>query len=154
MIACCNQTARKECSDQFPCTFRVADLPFGARFFSYRDVEGLFRDRNHRVVSRRPKFLQLQCLFKALVLSLEGLDFFFWILLCQTLPFLGAWSQREHQRTHPSVHSQGFLYPKMAQEFLEEVERKLNERPRKRHVFLTPNQVLSKLTGLDARVFV
>ena len=42
----------------------------------------------------------------------------------------------------------------ITQEFLEEVERKLNERPRKRHGFLTPNQVLSKLTGLDARVFV
>ena len=42
----------------------------------------------------------------------------------------------------------------MAQEFLEEVERKLNERPRKRHGFLSPNQVFSKSTGLDARMFV
>ena len=48
----------------------------------------------------------------------------------------------------------GSDFTNITQEFLEEVERKLNERPRKRHGFLTPNQVLSKLTGLDARVFV
>ena len=30
----------------------------------------------------------------------------------------------------------------------------LNDRPRKRHGFLSPNQVFSKSTGLDARVFV
>ena len=46
------------------------------------------------------------------------------------------------------------LPPSATQEFLEEVERKLNERPRKRHGFLSPNQVFSKSTGLDARVFV
>ena len=37
---------------------------------------------------------------------------------------------------------------------IEEVERKLNERQRKRHGFLSPNQVFSKSTGLDARMFV
>ena len=45
-------------------------------------------------------------------------------------------------------------FTNITQEFLEEVERKLNERPRKRHGFLSPNQVFSKSTGLDARVFV
>ena len=45
-------------------------------------------------------------------------------------------------------------FTNITQEFLEEVERKLNERPRKRYGFLSPNQVFSKSTGLDAGAFV
>ncbi len=48
----------------------------------------------------------------------------------------------------------GSDFTNITQEFLEEVERKLNERPRKRHGFLSPNQVFSKSTELDARAFV
>jgi len=32
-------------------------------------------------------------------------------LLLPTLPFLGARTQREHQRTHPSVSAQGHRFP-------------------------------------------
>ena len=57
-IVCCNQTVRRGGSGLRLCTPRVADLLFGARFFSYRDVEGLFRDVNHRVVSLGPQLFQ------------------------------------------------------------------------------------------------
>jgi len=48
----------------------------------------------------------------------------------------------------------GSDFTNITQEFLEKVEKKLNERPRKRHGFLSPDAVFSKMTGLDARNFV
>ena len=50
MIACYNQTARKESPEMPPGCSRVAGLLFGARFFSDRDVEGFFGHVNHRVI--------------------------------------------------------------------------------------------------------
>ena len=70
---------------------------------------------------------------------------------------------RRHKKRGANENTNGLIrqyipkgsdFTNITQEFLEEVERKLNERPRKRHGFLSPNQVFSKSTGLDARLFV
>lgn len=45
-----NQTARREPPEMLPGCSRVAGLLFGARFFSDRDVEGLFGHVDHRVI--------------------------------------------------------------------------------------------------------
>ena len=68
-----------------------------------------------------------------------------------------SWERGANENTNGLIRQyipKGSDFTNITQEFLEEVERKLNERPRKRHGFLTPNQVFSKSTGLDARVFV
>ena len=68
-----------------------------------------------------------------------------------------SWERGANENTNGLIRQyipKGSDFTNITQEFLEEVERKLNERPRKRHGFLLPNQVFSKLTGLDARVFV
>ena len=68
-----------------------------------------------------------------------------------------SWERGANENTNGLIRQyipKGSDFTNITQEFLEEVERKLNERPRKRHGFLSPNQVFSKSTGLDARVFV
>lgn len=56
----------------------------------------------------------------------------------------GANQGKQHKSKEPMDVSNISDFTNITQEFLEEVERKLNERPRKRHGFLTPNQVFSK----------
>ncbi|MDO4824226.1 MAG: IS30 family transposase [Bacteroidales bacterium] len=68
-----------------------------------------------------------------------------------------SWERGANENTNGLIRQyipKGSDFTNITQEFLEEVERKLNERPRKRHGFLSPNQVFSKSTVLDARVFV
>ena len=68
-----------------------------------------------------------------------------------------SWERGANENTNGLIRQyipKGSDFTNITQEFLEEVERKLNERPRKRHGFLSPNQVFSKSTGLDAGAFV
>ena len=68
-----------------------------------------------------------------------------------------SWERGANENTNGVIRQyipKGSDFTNITQGFLEEVERKLNERPRKRHGFLSPNQVFSKSTGLGARVFV
>ena len=46
------------CPGMPPCHLREADLLFGARFFSYRDVEGLLCKINHGRIGVGTEFLQ------------------------------------------------------------------------------------------------
>lgn len=77
--------------------------------------------------------------------------------LCQEAMVLNNRGRGANENTNGLVRQyvpEGSDFTNITQEFLKEVERKLNEGPRKRHGFLSPNQVFSKMTGLDARHFV
>jgi len=68
-----------------------------------------------------------------------------------------SWERGANENTNGLVRQyipKGSDFTNITEEFLEEVEKKLNERPRKRHGFLSPDAVFSKMTGLDARNFV
>ena len=71
MTVCYNQTARTEDPGISRGTYCVAALPFGARFFSHRDVERLLCQIYHRAVGFGAEFLQLQCLAQTPVLCLQ-----------------------------------------------------------------------------------
>jgi len=67
------------------------------------------------------------------------------------------WERGANENTNGLVRQyipKGSDFSNITEEFLEEVEKKLNEHPRKRHGFLSPDAVFSKMTGLDAGSFV
>ena len=74
MTVCCNQTVRRESSAQVPKTLHGADLLFGARFFSYGNVECLLGKIDHRVIGMGTKFLKFGLLTCLLELCLKFPD--------------------------------------------------------------------------------
>lgn len=74
MTVCCNQTVRRETSATVPESLRGADLLFGARFFSYGNIEGRLGKIDHRVVGMGAKFLKLSLFASLFELRLEFPD--------------------------------------------------------------------------------
>ena len=84
MPVCCNQTARKACSGPPLSRLREADLLFGARFFSYRDIEGLLCKINHGRIGMGTELLQFQSFAEALYLCVFLLSAFI-LCLCHII---------------------------------------------------------------------
>ena len=65
------------------------------------------------------------------------------LLLRNALPLLGARHEREHERAHSPVHPETLLDEAVDAGRCTAIALKLNNRPRKRHAFLSPLEVLA-----------
>ena len=66
-------------------------------------------------------------------------------LFLYTVSFLGTWSQWEHERTHQAIHPQRNGLQWNNRWVCSWVENKLNNRPRKRLGYLTPNEKFNSI---------
>jgi len=72
-------------------------------------------------------------------------------LLCSALRSLAAWPQRESQCLDPTIHTEGPALAQYTEQDIQRVADALNNRPRKRLGYRTPNELILRYLSRKKR---
>ena len=61
-------------------------------------------------------------------------------LLCASVSFLGMRCERKYERTHSAIPPKGVSFEGLTEEYVQQIQQQLNNRPRKSLGYLTPKE--------------